>query len=192
MLLLLIVPLSLLLLSGCGGGSPRAERAAQSPALTHYQSSRWGYTVSYPVNWIRAPRPLAPPRMDPREILSVASVPLRFRHTNCEAWAGSAQQDLGDSDAFVTVRDGGDLSGADYGSFPRRPDQFDQAPEASPCPGGRGMLQHVRFSDAGRNFDVLLGFGRKLTDEGRREAYRTLDTLRFDPGKKPGRPASPK
>src|SRR4051794_40614421 len=94
MLLLLIVPL--LLLAGCGdGASSTVERQARAPApvWTHHESGRWGYTVSYPADWIRAPRPLSPPLMDPREILSVASVPLRFRHTDCDAWAGSAQQD---------------------------------------------------------------------------------------------------
>jgi hypothetical protein len=133
--------------------------------------------------------------MDPREILSVGSFPLRYRPTDCDAWAGSAQQDLGAGDAFVSVRETGNLSGADYGNFPRRPGhfsaQFGQGPERSLCPGGHGLLQEVRFSDAGRNFDVLLGFGSKVSDERRREAYRTVDSLRFDPRKKPGWPASP-
>jgi hypothetical protein len=193
MLLLLIMPL--LLLAGCGGHDSHADRRARSPASAHYESSRWGYTVRYPVTWLRASRPLTPSLTDPREILSLGTFPLRYRHTNCEAWAGSAQQDLGDRDAFVSVREAGDLSGADYGEFPRRPHRFGaqsgRAPEPSPCPGGHGVLQHVRFSEAGRNFDVLLGFGGRVSGEGRREAYRTLDSLRFDPGRKPDWPASP-
>jgi hypothetical protein len=181
MILLLIVPL--LLLAGCGDERSRDERGVGSPGWTQYESSRWGYTVSYPVSWTRARRPLTPKLMAPREILSVASYPLRYRATNCEAWAGSAQQDIGDGDAFVTVREAGSRS-RDRGEFPARPRhfsaRFDQAPQPSPCPGGHGLLQHVRFSDAGRNFDVLVGFGSELSDEGRREAYRTLDSLRFD------------
>jgi hypothetical protein len=192
---LLLVPLLLLSLSGCGEATPDGERDAQAPARTQYESSRWGYTVSYPVAWIRAPRPLTPPRMKPREILSVATIPLRFRRTNCDAWAGSAQQDIGDRDVFVSVREAGDLSGADYGDFGARPShvsaQSDEPPEPSPCPGGHGLLQQVRFSDAGRNFDILLGFGSDVSDETRREAYRIVDSLRFDPDKKPGWAASP-
>jgi hypothetical protein len=180
-LVILILPL---LLCGCG-----------ADALTRYEGGRSGVTVDYPADWARASKPLTPPGMDPRDILSVGSFPLRFRHTGCDAWAGSAQQDLGASDAFVSVRETGDLSRADYGNFPARPPhfsaEFDQPPEPSPCPGGHGFLQQLRFSDAGRNFDVLLGFGAKVGEEGRREAYRVLDSLRFDPDRKPGWAASP-
>jgi hypothetical protein len=193
MLLLLILPV--MLLSGCGAGNSHVERQARSSGWTRYESSRWGYTVRYPVTWLRASRSLTPSLTDPREILSLGTFPLRYRHTNCEAWAGSAQQDLGAGDAFVTVRETGDLSGADYGTFPARPRRL-SAPfggplEPSPCPGGHGRLQHVRFSDGGRNFDVLVGFGRKVGNAGRREAYRIVDTLRFDPTTKPDWPASP-
>jgi hypothetical protein len=42
--------------------------------------------------------------------------------------------------------------------------------ERLPAAPARSIRRYVRFSDAGRNFDVLLGFGSKLTGEGRREA----------------------
>jgi hypothetical protein len=41
------------------------------------------------------------------------------------------------------------------------------------------------FGDAGRAFHVLVAIGRNARPELRRDAFRILDSLRFDPSVKP-------
>ncbi len=69
------------LLTGCGGGeSSRHEQASHPlqppPGWTTYRDDRRGYEVSFPSGWHRARRSLSTV-VDPREILSVATYPLR-------------------------------------------------------------------------------------------------------------------
>jgi hypothetical protein len=42
------------------------------------------------------------------------------------------------------------------------------------------------FSDAGRAFHVFVGIGKDAPPDVRRDAFRVLDSLRFDPAVKPG------
>jgi hypothetical protein len=175
-------------------------QAEAPPAWTAYRSAEWGYSVSFPANWQRATRSLTPKLTDPREILSLGTFPLRYRPTNCEAFAGSAQQDLGDPgrpahhpESGIPTPEQGYPEGKIV-NVPPRPGRF--GPESgsgtrtTDCPGSQASVQWINFRDAGRYFYALLAFGRSAPVELRHDAYRILDSLRLDPSVKPDWPAS--
>ena len=64
--------------------------------------------------WRPARGSLSPGLDDPREVLAVATIALRYRPTACAHVTGSALQDLGPHDAFVTLQE----RGLDPGSSP--------------------------------------------------------------------------
>jgi hypothetical protein len=185
------------LISFAAGGCGQTE---SPPGWTTYRSATWGYTVSFPAKWQRATRSLTPNLTDPREILSLGTFPLRYKPTNCEAFAGSAQQDLGDRDVLLTLQERG-IPTPEHGfpegkivGVPPRPGRFGpesgSGPRPSDCPGSQALIQWIDFRDAGRHFYVLVAFGRSAPAELRRDAYRILDSLRFDPSVKPDWAAS--
>jgi hypothetical protein len=185
------------LISFAAGGCGHAEPV---PGWTTYRSAKWGYTVGFPAGWQRATSSLTPSLTDPREILSLGTFPLRYRPTDCEAFAGSAQQDLGDGDAFVTILERGiptPRQGYPEGKIvgvPPRPERFGadsgRGVEPTDCPGSRALVQWIDFRDAGRYFYALVAFGRSVPGDLRRDAYRILDSLSFDPKVKPDWPGS--
>ena len=196
-------PMTLLLfllcaaVAGCGGQASRSAGGASAPAWTSYRSAEWGYTVSFPRSWHRATEPVAPKLADPREILSLATFPLRHRPTNCGALAGSAREDLGPRDAFLTVQERGFDRDSQWLDFPPRPKRFtptsETAKAAEPsCGDARGTVVHwSNFTDAGRHFHVLVVVGPQAPAPVRRDAWRILNTLRFDPTVSPDWAASP-
>jgi hypothetical protein len=165
------------------------------PDWTTYGSTEWGYSVSYPATWQRAERPVAARLTEPREILSLGTFPLRHRPTNCEAFAGSARQDLGPADAFLTVQERGFDHTSEWLDFPQRPKRFAptlSANVAGPACGDRPGtdVRWFNFTDAGRHFHVLVVAGPDAPPDLRRDAWRILNTVRLDPKVKPDWPGS--
>ena len=174
---------------------PGAEDASP-PDWTTYRSAERGYTVSFPASWQRAERPVS--RLtDPLEILSLGTFPLRHRPTNCDAFAGSAREDLGPSDAFLTILERGFDPTSEWPGFPPRRERFSPTPEnakgAEPACGDRPGTdgRWLNFTGAGRHFHVQIVLGPDATSAVRRDAWRILDSLRLDPAAKPDWPASP-
>jgi hypothetical protein len=159
---------------------------------TVHEDPRRGYTVRVPESWSVAPRSLTPSITDPIEILSAATFPLSDGDDLC----GTALARVAPAGALVTVqeRGRGALGGSD---FPPRPDSFRADPSLPGgstwphCAAGRDgdpvpMLDYwFGFSDAGRAFHVLVALGRSASPELRRDAFRILDSLRFDASVKP-------
>ena len=83
-----------------------------------------GLTVQLPGGWSRAHESLTPSLIDPREVLSVATVPLRYRATECAHMAGAALEDLGPADAFITLQERGLDPSSTWPDFPPRPTRF--------------------------------------------------------------------
>ncbi|HEX2086603.1 MAG TPA: hypothetical protein VHF89_13045 [Solirubrobacteraceae bacterium] len=171
---------ALLLAAAALAGCPHGEAVVSSPAVGR------GVTVELPQGWQRAETSLTPNLRDPREALSLATFPLAYRQTACAHVPGSALEDLGPRDAFVTLQERGDGGSA----FPPRPAQF--GPEL----GGEGDSDgctprtHFRshwlgFSDGGRRFHVLVAFGPQAPAGVQEEAWRVLDSLRVDPAVRP-------
>jgi hypothetical protein len=186
----LLIVVSAAVLAACGGQGSQSAEKVNSAEGTTYQSAKWGYTVSFPTSWQRAETPVS--RItDPREILSLGTVPLRHRPTNCEAFAGSAREDLGPSDAFLTVLERGVDRGSEWLDFPPRPNRFGPTPEnakgADPACGDRPGTdgRWLNFTDAGRHFHVLMVFAPDAPPAVRRDGWQILNSLRLDPSAQP-------
>src|SRR5204862_6196849 len=98
--------------------------------------------------------------------------------------AGSALEDLGPDDAFVTLQERPPSSSTR--GFPRRPKHFGARlggpSEASLCvPKARFADHWLTFSDGGRRFHVDLAFGPNASGATRRQAWAILDGLRVRP-----------
>lgn len=160
------------------------------------QDARRGYSVRFPESWHRASEPISPKLTDPREILALATFPLRYRPTNCEAFGGAGRSDLGPDDVFLTVQERGYDRDSDWPDFPPRPERFGPTPEnmkaAEPACGDRADtdVRWFNFTAAGRYFHVLVVSGSAASRDVRRDAWRILNTLRLDPNVKPDWPAS--
>ena len=181
--------------AACGEHVSRSAAEATPPEWTSYQSAEWGYSVSFPNSWQRAERPVS--RItDPREILSLGTFPLRHRRTNCEAFAGSAREDLGPADALLTMLERGFERTSEWLDFPARTNRFAPSPQnatgsETACgdrPGTDGRW--LNFTDAGRHFHVLIVLGPDAPSATTRDAWRILNTLRVDPNVTPDWPAS--
>ena len=176
-------------LAGCSGdedGEPPSD-------WREHVSERRGFRVSVPPGWHRAERSLSPSLTDPVEILTVATFPLPGERGICRSLAA-----IPPDQALVSVQERGRAARRDP-TFPPRPASFEPDPKLpgrstwpyclrgdvrAPIP----MLDYwFGFRDAGRAFHVLVGIGRKTPAEVRRDAFRILDTLRFDPEVRPGR-----
>lgn len=182
MLLLRFAPaLAALVLGACGG-----VKAAPPEPTTH---TAHGITVTLPAGWQRAARSLTPNLGDPREVVAVGTFPLRYRQTDCAHMPGSALEDVGPADAFVTVQERG--KDASPRGFPPRPEHFGPrlgggGSEAGACvPKARFTDHWFTFGDAGRYFHVLVAFGPQATAKTRRQARAILDDLKIDPSVKP-------
>jgi hypothetical protein len=128
---------------------------------------------------------------DPVEILSVATFAISRNRGLCRSLAA-----VPPDQALVNLMERG--RGA-YGgpSFPPRPLKFGPDPELPGtstwrhCAGGEKpgpvpVLDYFfGFGDAGRAFHVLVAIGRAAHPSVRRQAFRILDTLRFDPDIRP-------
>jgi|SRR5919109_3055143 hypothetical protein len=194
--ILLLVVLSAPLVASCGEQASRPARNSTPPAWTAYQSAKWGFEVRFPRSWRRATEPVTPKLTEPREVLSVGTFPLRYRPTNCEAFAGSVRGDLGPRDAFLTVQERGYDEASEWLDFPPRPERFrpaqDNAKDPEPGCGDRpgSDVRWFNFTDAGRHFHVLVVLGSDAASPVGAGAWRILNTLRFDPNVKPDWPAS--
>jgi hypothetical protein len=127
---------------------------------------------------------------DPREVLAVATFPLRYRRTACTHVAGSAFEDLGPDDAFVTLLERGLDRGSAWLDFPERPVHFGPhlggPSEASACVPGAHFNDHwFGFTAQGRHFHADVAFGPQASAATRAEAWAILDSLRVDPRTRP-------
>ncbi|HEX6461178.1 MAG TPA: hypothetical protein VF032_19840 [Thermoleophilaceae bacterium] len=176
--------------SGCAGHHTAARAV---PPLTE---AGHGLSVRLPQGWHRATVNLTPHLTDPREELSVATFPLRYRPGPCAQFPVSAIAQLGPRDALVTLQERGVDPGYSWPDFPQRPTAF------GPRLGGeadvRGCVPHARFTDhwfgftdSGRHFHVLVVFGLDAPVAVRAQAWRILDSLRVNPRVRPDWRATP-
>jgi hypothetical protein len=181
-----------LLAAGCGEQASRAT-ARQADDVV-FAASR-GLTVDLARGWQATPASLTPHLDDPREVLSVATFPLRYRPTDCAHVAGSALEDLGPADAFITLQERGTDAGSSWADFPPRPGHFGPhlggASEASACvPSARFVDHWFGFTDGGRHFHVEVAFGPEASAATRNQAWAVLDSLHVDPSVLPDWPSA--
>jgi hypothetical protein len=180
--------------AGCGGATAARTHTGGSTADTEgwsrYEDARWGYSVSMPPGWHRAARRLTPALTDPVEIFVAATYPPEPGALDCGPLALTGF----DSDqAMVAILERGADAGADWSDFPPRPDRFHYEPgmssEFTDClrkSRGVALKDHwFRFTDAGRHFHALVAIGESAYPGAMVDAYRMLDSMRFDPNVKP-------
>jgi hypothetical protein len=171
------------------------ERAAVRPAAGPVRYEAHGLTVALPPRWRPAQGSLTPGLSDPREVLAVATFALRYRRTACAHVAGSALEDLGPDDAFVTLQERGLDPGSAWSDFPERPAHFGPElggpSEASACVPDAHFSDHwFGFTAGERHFHADVAFGPKAGADTRAQAWAILDNLRVDPQIRPDWPSS--
>jgi hypothetical protein len=189
--------MALLVLGGCGQREPSsaAERTGDAvPGWTAHTDADHGYRISFPDSWHRATERMS--RIgEPRELFSLATVPLSWHDTDCEAFAGAAGVSMGRGDVVVTVWERGYDPDSDWLDFPPRPQHFGPVPDAEPAGPGCGepsgtMIHWRNFSDSGRHLHTLVRLGPEAPTRAAAEAWQILDSLRLDPDYRPSWPAS--
>jgi hypothetical protein len=178
--------------AACGEGAGRTGTADPERETTY---SVHGLTVQLSPGWRPARVRLTPELLDPREVLTVATFPLRYRPTRCAQVPGSALQDLGRNGGLITVQERGvELTGAPP-PFPPRPaafgPQLDRPSEARAClPHARFQDHRFAFADGDRRFHVEVAFGPDASANTKRQAWAILDSLRVDGTVRPDWPAT--
>src|SRR2546423_13035056 len=117
-LLLAFALLATATLAACG------QHVRASPAGQVIHDTRRGIEVELPPGWQHATASLTPQLADPREVLSVATFPLRYRQTGCTQYPSSALAALGPEDALVTLQERGLDPRSTWPDFPPRPAHF--------------------------------------------------------------------
>jgi len=185
--------LGLGLLGGCGS-EPTTEGATTAaskppPGWTTYHDERRGYTVSFPSGWHRARTNLTPNLVDPREILTIATYPLRDSPSGrCFAPIDAphpALDGLGPTDAIVSIQE---RRKTETGDHPPQTKPFRLPPLDLSYPEGshsclRGRVRSVAFHPfrvGERNFYAFAAFGRSASSQTRRNIRRVLERTRFD------------
>lgn len=161
---------------------PVANEGSSAEGWTTYRDSDERYTVRYPSDWHRATEALQPHVEDPEEILSVASYELRAGGAGCAF--GRALEDLGPTDAFVSVSESaGDLASR---FMVTRPTEFayDQGyePTLSDCLETPPAFEErfIPFRDGNRFFYAYVAVGDAASSETRDDALATLNSMSFE------------
>lgn len=147
--------------------------------------------MTVPEGWHRAEQPLTPHLVDPREVLSLATFPLRYREGACAHMPTGALEEMTSADVLLTVQERGLGPASEAAGFPPRPAHFrfepGQGSEAVQCVRGpvRFVDHWFTFSDGGRHFHVEVALGESAPEARRLDAYRILDSLRIDPDVRP-------
>jgi hypothetical protein len=172
------------LVTGCGAAGTVAPEFKSEGQGGHITDARHGYSVALPAGWYRARRNLTPQLMDPREILSVATYPLRYkRRARCRipgcptpALNGFQATDILMSiqervHARTTTKDVAiDLERREVG------------PGAGPANCTRARVAWYAFeafAEAGRSLYVLVVVGKRAPPTARADLKRLLGSLRF-------------
>jgi hypothetical protein len=175
-----------LALAACGGAATPA--GAPAPARSHAPAGTPApvatfavddLTVALPAGWQAAKQSLTPNLAMPREVLAVATYPLRYRPAGCAHMPSSALDDLPPRGAFVTLYEQPHLGKG----FPQRPRRFGPSlgarSEASACaPHGHFTDHWFTFRDHGRAFYGLVALGPKASADTRATAWHILDGLK--------------
>ncbi|HYJ61662.1 MAG TPA: hypothetical protein VE032_09395 [Actinomycetota bacterium] len=152
-----------------------------------------GFEIAFPAGWTAAEGRINDWVSSPREILALATYPLRpgGEAVTDGQVPSNAMDDLGPDDAFIWVNDGGD--GGDR--LPARPSVFGpmmvcvDGSALCPDPEGRALgIQGVRawwmyFGDGGRTVYVFVAMGEERFRDpgGSRAVWDVLDSLRIEP-----------
>ena len=178
--------------AACGQAERGTDRPAAAtvpgPGLTIHRDQKRGYEVTFPSSWFRARENLTRRLLvDPREILTVATFPLRLRRSErCYPPFDApvpALDRLGPRDALVSVQERIDIEHPVPDSRPRR---FSLSPldlhyRGRDCARRTlGSASFIGFADQGRQFYAFVALGRAASSYTRGAVRRMLDSLVFE------------
>ena len=162
----------------------RAAETEEPTLWIEYRSEDYHFSVRYPSDWYRAEESLTPNLLDPKEILSLGTYPLRPGGDRCSHFPVQALEDLGPTDAFLSIQERTDPPA---GRYPPRPRPFELP--ADPPSSEAGMFcvadaprfeDWVPFSDGERAFYLIVTLGQEISEETRRQTAEILESVRFD------------
>jgi hypothetical protein len=172
------------LVTGCGAAGTVAPEFKSEGQGGHITDARHGYSVALPAGWYRARRNLTPQLMDPREILSVATYPLRYkRRARCRipGCPTPALNGFQATDILMSIQE----------RVHARTTTKDVAIDLERREVGRGAgpanctrarvawYAFEAFAEAGRSLYVLVVVGKRAPARARADLKRLLGSLRF-------------
>ena len=159
-------------------------QAEESTRWIEYRSDDYRFSVRYPSDWYRADEPLTPNLLDPKEILSLGTYQLRPGGDRCSHFPVRALEDLGPTDAFISIQERDDPPA---GRYPPRPRPFELPADPPSSEAGRFCVTDaprfedwVPFSDGERAFYLIVTLGQEISEETRRQTAEILESVRFD------------
>ena len=174
-----------LLATGCGATGKVAPELRSGSEGSRITDVRHGYRVALPAGWYRARRNLTPQLWDPREILSVATYPLRYqRRARCRipGCPTPALNGFRATDILMSIQErvharttAGDVAI----DIERR--QAGRGGKGN-CTSGRvAWYAFEAFAEAGRSLYILVVVGKRAPARARADLKRVLGSLRFGP-----------
>lgn len=140
--------------------------------------------MALPAGWYRARRNLTPQLVSPREILSVATYPLRYkRRARCRipGCPTPALNGFRASDILISIQERVHArTTTEDAAIDLRRQQVDLAAGAGSCTRDRvGWYAFEAFAEAGRSLYVFVVVGKRAPARTRAELRRLLGSLRF-------------
>jgi hypothetical protein len=167
------------LATGCGATGTAAPEAEPGGETVRIADERHGFSLTLPAGWHKAGRNLTPQLVEPREILTVATYPLRYeRRARCQI-AGCPTPALNGfraTDILVSIQERMDAKPAreDVAIGLRR--QRTRGVCARDRVAG-GAFES--FSESGRSLYVFVVVGKRASPKARADLGRVLDSLHF-------------
>jgi hypothetical protein len=164
-------------------GDPQSSPESQGSRAV--EDVRHGYSLVLPAGWHRAQRNLTPQLVDPREVLSVATYPLRYeRRARCYI-GGCPTPNLNgfrSTDILLSIQERAHAKATTENvAIGLRPRQT-LRPGFNSCARRRvAWYAFNAFTQAGRSFYVFAVVGKRATATTRRELRRLLHSLHFRP-----------
>lgn len=172
------------LATGCGATgtvAPGFESGSQGLRITDV---RHGYSVTLPAGWYRARRNLTPQLLDPREILSVATYPLRYqRRARCRipGCPTPGLNGFGATDILMSIQERVHArTTAEDVAIDLERRQTDLGAGTGNCRRGRvGWYAFEAFAQSGRSLYVFVVVGARASARARADLKRLLGSLHF-------------
>jgi hypothetical protein len=174
------------LATGCGAAgtvAPELKSGSQGLRITDV---RHGYSLALPAGWHRAGRNLTPELLDPREILSVATYPLRYkRRARCRipGCPTPALNGFRATDILMSIQERlhATTETEDVAIDLERREVVMAGRPASCARARVAWYAFEAFAEARRSLYVLVVVGKRAPATARADLKRLLGSLRFSP-----------
>lgn len=174
----LVVLATVLVLPQTRGGPPVIDSVGSGGIVTTWS----GLEIELPVGWSVADRTLTPRVSLPRELFTASTAPMPLGNDRCAQAPEAAMEQLGPTDALVTVQRGHPVMPADptIGELQRWPEDARNNTSLRECPHNGDQLTmywfHAQLDGIGHY--VLGVFGPQADDDRRDEALAIVNSLR--------------